>query len=226
MGTPHALMALALLTALLTGNAAAAQGDMAAPKVEQAAHAPLDLKRYMPLSEIRAGMKGTVRTVFSGREIEEFEVEVLGVLGSAGPAQSAIIVRCLGDRMARTGVAAGMSGSPMYIDGRMVGALAFTWLYAREPIAGIRPIEDMLLVDEQPAAGDGEGGRIIEARADNLRLRNETFSRVAIGKSADDDASLAPGTLIMKPIATPLMVAGASPATLDEIGRASCGGRV
>src|ERR1044071_7622005 len=98
-----------------------------------------------PLEDLRPGMKGTARTVFSGSETQEFGVEVLGVLpGFPGPRQSAIIARLSGSNVEKTGVFAGMSGSPVYIDGKIVGAIAFSFPFSREPIAGITPIKQMI----------------------------------------------------------------------------------
>ena len=95
-----------------------------------------------PLEDVRPGMKGTARTVFSGSETQEFNVEILGVLpGFPGPRQSAIIGRLSGSNVERTGVFAGMSGSPVYIDGKIVGAIAFSFPFSKEPIAGITPIK-------------------------------------------------------------------------------------
>src|SRR5690349_10697061 len=98
-----------------------------------------------PLEDIKPGMKGTARTVFSGSETQEFGVEVLGVLpGFPGPRQSAIIARLSGSNVEKTGVFAGMSGSPVYIDGKIVGAIAFSFPFSKEPIAGITPIKQMI----------------------------------------------------------------------------------
>ena len=108
-----------------------------------------------PLSEIRAGQHGIGRTVFSGDKIDEFQVEVLGVLENVGPKQSIILARLSGGPLDKTGVMQGMSGSPVYIDGRLVGAVALAFNFSKEPIAGIRPIEEMLAVGSQPAAKTG-----------------------------------------------------------------------
>src|SRR5436190_15543341 len=98
-----------------------------------------------PLEDLRPGMKGTARTVFSGTETQEFGVEILGVIpGYPGPRQSAIIARLSGANVEKTGVFAGMSGSPVYIDGKIVGAIAFSFPFAKEPIAGITPIKQMI----------------------------------------------------------------------------------
>jgi len=109
------------------------------------AEAPADSKvSTMPLNEIRPGMKGIGRTVFSGSNIEEFQAEILGVLKNISPRQSVILARLSGGPLADAGVIAGMSGSPVYIDGRLIGAVALGFQFSKEPIAGITPIEDML----------------------------------------------------------------------------------
>src|SRR5215467_2510126 len=121
-----------LLLALLSGIAMAQAPQPKAPAI-------------FPLEDLRPGMKGTARTVFSGSGTEEFGVEVLGVLpGFPGPRQSAIIARLSGSNVEKTGVFAGMSGSPVYIDGKIVGAIAFSFPFSKEPIAGITPIKQMI----------------------------------------------------------------------------------
>lgn len=116
--------------------------------------------RLFPLEELKPGMKGVALTVFSGTVPEEFNVEILGVLpGFPAPRQNAIIARLSGANAARTGVFGGMSGSPVYIDGRLVGAIAFSFPFSKEPIAGITPIKQMIDLFErgsQRNAGAGE----------------------------------------------------------------------
>jgi hypothetical protein len=100
---------------------------------------------FFPLQDLRPGMKGTARTVFSGTETQEFGVEILGILpGFPGPRQSAIIAKLSGANVEKTGVFAGMSGSPVYIDGKIVGAIAYSFPFSKEPIAGITPIKQMI----------------------------------------------------------------------------------
>ncbi|MDP1831916.1 MAG: SpoIVB peptidase S55 domain-containing protein [Geothrix sp.] len=96
------------------------------------------------VSEIRAGMKGYGRTVFQGGKIERFEFEVLGVQKNAAPGRSRIMVRASGGPLAETGILAGMSGSPCYIDGKLIGALSTGIAFEKEPIGGITPIAEML----------------------------------------------------------------------------------
>jgi hypothetical protein len=112
------------------------------------ARAALD---FLPLSEVRAGQRGIGKTVFSGDRIEDFQVEILGILANTGPKESIILARLSGGPLDHTGVMQGMSGSPVYIGGRLIGAVALAFPYAKDPIAGIRPIEEMLRVDAMPA---------------------------------------------------------------------------
>ncbi len=103
----------------------------------------------LPVDELRPGMKGTARTVFAGSAPEEFGIEIIGVLpGFTGPRQSTIIARLSGPNVDKTGVFAGMSGSPVFIDGRLVGAIAYSFPFAKEPICGITPIEQMIQIFE------------------------------------------------------------------------------
>src|ERR1700722_9978892 len=104
----------------------------------------------MPIGDVRAGMHGIGKTVFSGDKIEDFDVEILGILENTGPKQSLILGRLSGGPLEHTGVLQGMSGSPVYIDGKLIGAVALAFPYAKDPIAGIRPIEEMLRVDAAP----------------------------------------------------------------------------
>src|ERR1041385_7372271 len=134
--------------------------------------------QFMSVDEVRAGMKGIGRTVFQGTKIEEFNVELLGVLKKFGPKQDMILARLSGGPLAHTGVIAGMSGSPVYIDGKLLGAVAFSFPFATEPIAGIQPIQQMLgLLDQKNAptqqkiAGNGLEG---EPRAGILPAESPT----------------------------------------------------
>src|SRR5215211_7185518 len=106
--------------------------------------------QFMPLSAVKEGMRGTARTVFRGAEPEEFNVEILGILpGGVGPKQDLIVGRLSGGAADRTAVFAGMSGSPVYIDGKLVGAISYSFPFSKEPICGITPIEQMIQIFEQ-----------------------------------------------------------------------------
>ena len=106
--------------------------------------------QYFPLADVKAGLRGKGKTVFSGTKVEEFDVEILGVLENAGPRQSIILGRISGGPLAQTGVMQGMSGSPVYVDGKLLGAVAMAFAFSKEPIAGIRPIGEMLASGEAP----------------------------------------------------------------------------
>src|SRR6059036_2860823 len=98
-----------------------------------------------PIDELRPGMVGTGRTVFEGDRLDEFKVHVLGVLRNViGPRRNLILARLEGGPLANTGVIAGMSGSPVYVDGKLVGAVSYALgSFSKEPIAGITPIGEM-----------------------------------------------------------------------------------
>src|SRR6202142_2121158 len=98
----------------------------------------------MALKDIRAGMHGTGKTVFNGDKVEDFQVEILGVLENTGPKESLILGRLSGGPLEHTGVMQGMSGSPVYIEGKLAGAVAMAFPFSKDPIAGIRPIQDMV----------------------------------------------------------------------------------
>ena len=177
-----------------------------------------------PLEDIRPGMKGTARTVFSGTEAEDFGVEVLGVIpGFPGPRQSAIIARLSGANAERTGVFAGMSGSPVFIDGKLVGAIAFSFPFSKEPIAGITPIKQM--IDLFNKGSENENLKPREARAVSFSQLASTEWKPSLPKPAVSSVSLfspvaANSPLMpllgqqMTPIATPLVFSGISQDTL------------
>jgi hypothetical protein len=156
----------------------------------------------MPLKQVRAGMHGTGRTVFTGDKVEDFQVEILGVLENVGPKESLILGRLSGGPLEHTGVMQGMSGSPVYIDGKLIGAVAMAFPYAKDPIAGIRPIEEMLRVDNDPPQ------------------RQATVR--GLGKNADV-ASLFPthdatgfGDTRMTEVATPLSLSGFTASAVEQ----------
>jgi len=102
----------------------------------------------MPLSQVKAGMAGKGKSVFEANKIEEFDAEILGVLENYQPKRSLILARLSGRGLENTGVIEGMSGSPVYIDGKLIGAVAYSFPFAKEPIAGITPIEEMIAVSK------------------------------------------------------------------------------
>src|ERR1700722_9262421 len=117
-----------------------------------------DLPELLPLDQVKPGMVGQARTIFEGNQIETFDLVVIGILPNLlGPKQSVILVQLKGDKVQHTGVVAGMSGSPVYIGGKLVGALSLKFgVFTKEPLAGVTPIADMLSLpigNPLPAAG-------------------------------------------------------------------------
>jgi hypothetical protein len=173
----------------------------------------LGATEILPLESIKAGMKGKGRSVFVGNKIEEFDVEILGVLANNSPKRNAIIARLSGRNLEQTGVLQGMSGSPVYIDGKLIGAVAFSFAYAKEPIAGITPIAEMLAIagDKAPPASP-EPARIpfspSLSRADIFAAYRDYFSAPP---SLESDGRTGAA------LATPLYFAGFSPRLLDEV---------
>src|SRR5438309_7935758 len=119
-------------------------GSLAAPPVRAAGDQP----PILPLDQVKPGMNGVAYTIFAGDTIEPFDLEVIGILPNLmGPKQSIILVQLHGDKALHTGVVAGMSGSPVYIDGTFVGALSLKFgVFVKEPLAGVTPIEDILSI--------------------------------------------------------------------------------
>ncbi len=111
----------------------------------QASHALAGPKAetYWLVDEVKTGMKGIGRTVIKGTKIESFGAEVLGILRNTSPGRDIILCRLSGLDLEKTGVIAGMSGSPVYINGKLLGAVAYAWPYGKEPIAGITPFVQM-----------------------------------------------------------------------------------
>jgi hypothetical protein len=159
---------------------------------------------FFPLQDLKPGMHGIGRTVFSGNKIEEFQVEILGVLDNIGPKESLILGRLSGGPLEHTGVMQGMSGSPVYIDGKLVGAVAMAFPFAKDPIAGIRPIEAMVHATAAPASPSPPAQRAALAPVERDLTR---FFSKPIAVSA--------GEARLIDIATPLAFGGFSRVTLD-----------
>src|SRR5437870_1236217 len=111
-------------------------------------------REILPLNQVRPGMQGYAYTIFAGDRVEKFDLEVLGVLDNfLGPKQSIILVQLKGPKVEHTGVVAGMSGSPVYLEGKLAGALSLKLgIFTKEPLAGVTPIEDILSPPSQNAA--------------------------------------------------------------------------
>jgi len=159
------------------------------------------------LSEVHRGLHGVAYTVFEGTQPETMDVEILGVLKNVlGPDQDMILARLHGSKPEYTGVVAGMSGSPVYIDGKLLGALSYRiGQFSKEPIAGITPIAEMLAVNGSPNAGNTNAamwraGTNIQATASLLSGPSSAQGPTPVADSTD-----------IHPIETPLVLSGFSP---------------
>ena len=187
--------------------------------------------RIMPIAEIKPGMVGVGRTVFQGTELADFKVHILGVLRNVqGPKRDLILARLEGGPLSETGVAQGMSGSPVYIDGRLIGAVGYSiGAFPKETIAGITPIEEMK--DDASALN----GRRVNQAAARIELPvtpetlasalRQSYARLApfATRAADVQSFGIPsaegahlGTLL-RPIATPLLMTGMEPETVSLV---------
>ena len=149
---------------------------------------------FFPLKDLKPGMHATGKTVFSGDRVEDFQVEILGVLENIGPKQSLILGRLSGGPLEKTGVMQGMSGSPVYIDGKLVGAVAMAFPFSKEPIAGIRPIEDMV--------------RVGQASSEPLRRAKVSLENADLTAMLPRPEEALSGDMRMVDIATPLWFSG------------------
>jgi SpoIVB peptidase S55 len=184
----------------------------------------------MPIDEVKPGMIGVGRTVFEGTALQDFKVEILGVLKNVeAPQRNLILARLEGGPLAETGVIAGMSGSPVYIDGRLVGAVSYSiGAFPKEPIAGITPIGEML----EATSGTTPRRAAAQARLDlpvtpehlTAALR-ATYERVAMFADRPADvqtvglpaAAGAEMGALLRPIASPLVMSGMDTATTDLV---------
>ena len=177
----------------------------------------------MPLSQVRKGMRGYGLTVFEGSKLEKFDVEIIGVLNNIGPNQNLILARIDAPEVKRAGVIAGMSGSPIFIDGKVIGALAYSWQFAKEPVAGVTPIEEMLKIAE---AGSRSAGALIAAtpRMSGAAMlkslidgkTSEAFDTMLSGLATASPASTINGA---RPIAVPLSMTSFSPDTFARFAK-------
>ncbi len=206
-----------------TGSAA---GPATAPTV---ARTLFDPARHMRVADVRPGMKGYGLSVFLGEKISRFDVEVISVLHHFNPKTDVILIRFAGDGLESATAVAGMSGSPIYLyddagTAKMVGAFAYGWTMQKEPIAGVQPIEYML---ELPAGGVGtppttrvaaDAGAVRWSLADaagatsasRVVTRYTPWQKPPVGVRERPTGGL-------RPLATPLSVAGLSPRAFDQI---------
>ncbi|HEX7077561.1 MAG TPA: SpoIVB peptidase S55 domain-containing protein [Candidatus Eisenbacteria bacterium] len=148
----------------------------------------------LPVSEIKPGMTGTGYSVFSGTKRDTFAVSIVGVLRRYKPGSDLILARASNEFLEKTGIIAGMSGSPVYVDGKLIGAVAYAWPFLKEPLAGITPIGEMLSV--------------LPGKEGPPPSAEDRFGSLGAPPAPSDD----PGGA--RPIATPIALAGFTPAAV------------
>ncbi|MBI4888054.1 MAG: hypothetical protein HY824_13245 [Acidobacteria bacterium] len=197
-----------------------------------AAAGPAAQSRTFPVDELKAGMVGVGKTVFEGDRLDEFKVHILGVLRNViGPRRNLILARLEGGPLATTGVIAGMSGSPVYIDGRLVGAVSYSLgQFAKEPIAGITPIGEMTeaatFAGPRRAAARVELALPITPEGLRASLRQAfSWARPFADSPADVQVFGASGLnagigTLLRPIATPLTLGGFDASVIDPVASA------
>lgn len=176
---------------------------------------------FFLLKHLKPGMKGRGRTIFQGTKIEEFDCEIIGVLENISPGQNLILARLQGGPLKETGVYAGMSGSPVYIDGKLLGAVAFSIPFSKEPIAGITPIEEMLNIFEEKPAGKATPKVYINKlnTKESLYLPQSPTREFKIPNLESAQPTRFPAALTgqtLMPIATPITFSGFSPSALER----------
>jgi len=160
--------------------------------------------------QLHSGMKGYGYSVFKGTTPERFEVEVLGVLKNAFPKQDMILIRMSGAELEKHKIIAGMSGSPIYIDGKLIGALAYGWGFENEPLAGVTPIKNMMSELDVPALPSLPKSIGSAAGGDRRWFQPPGITPFAAG---NDSAN----TLAPRPLLAPLSLGGFSPQMIQVV---------
>ncbi|MGM0369038.1 MAG: SpoIVB peptidase S55 domain-containing protein [Bacillota bacterium] len=165
----------------------------------------------MPLEELESGMQGVGKTVLRGTEVEEFAVEVVSILEDQNPGQNLILVKTSGDVIERTGgIASGMSGSPVYVEGKLIGAIGYGWQMANHKIGMVTPIEDMLNVFNLEEKNNEE---IMLDQP--VEVSGDVYNQIKF--SADEETTKDSKTLVAKPVSTPLSVDGVTGRAKNEL---------
>jgi hypothetical protein len=185
---------------------------------------------YLPLDQVRPGMVGIGRTVFSGTKLEDFKVHILGVMRNViAPKRNLILARLEGGPLAKTGVIAGMSGSPVYIDGKLIGAVSYSLgQFSTEPIAGITPIAEMIDATMMPGAARTSQPVAMSARPtprELLEIWSRDLGRARSFVDEPSQALLLSGVgndlgrigAMLRPITVPMIASGFDAAALDPI---------
>src|SRR5437879_5340422 len=190
-------------------------GEITSPTPAVPAKTAATPPRIMPLDQVHVGMRGVAYTVFEGTKPEPMEVEVLGVLKNFnGPKSDIILARLHGQKVEFTGVVAGMSGSPVYFDGKLAGALSLRiGSFSKEPIAGITPIEEMLEINELDRSAPPQS---VFAPTRSQTESTRTSSSMSGGQPNLKAEDLPQMASYMTPISAPLTFSGFSSEAVQQ----------
>lgn len=205
-----------LLTFLIIGmlSAVGAIASQSLPGVSSE-----DAKQIMPVSQLTRGMRGYGLTVFHGTKIEKFDFEVLGILKKMNTGKDLILVRVGGGPITKrqSGILAGMSGSPCYIKGKLIGAISYGSSFSKEPVGMITPIADMLEAWDTNLPKQASGYSSIQNLSEPASVDGKTVNGVSIDEPGEVDTGIDEGILHMEPLMTPLMVSGLSPRGMEQL---------
>src|SRR5580698_6271668 len=179
-----------------------------------------DARATFPLKDIKPGMKGEVYTIFQGDTIEKVDLVVIGILENAlGPKQDVILVQLLGEKAEHSGVVAGMSGSPVYFDGKLAGALSLKLgVFTKEAIGGVTPIENMLAVEKDSASPSSSASPASGTGSTDSSAPREMASRIPVPETLAQQMGAGSGEFLI-PIETPLIATGLYPETMAQFGK-------
>ena len=159
--------------------------------------------------QLSPGMKGYGLSVFKGTRPERFEVEIIGVLHNALPKQDMILIHMSGADLEKHKVIAGMSGSPVYIDGKLIGALAYGWTFENDPLAGVTPIHNMVAELKRPVVGPSTINASVSLDRTSSMSAPFALPRIAFAQAADDSGT-------PRPLLAPLSLGGFSSRVLER----------
>jgi hypothetical protein len=221
------LSALVVLLASPVLDPVAARAAPREARVKAAARTvtpALSRRNTIPLSEIKPGMEGYGLTVFEGTKVERFHVRIVGILKKMLPSQDIILFRSDDPRLKYSGIVRGMSGSPVYLNGRLAGAVAYGWPFSKDPIGGLTPIEYMMQVGDRPLRGRDETP-FAQADTDVSRqLLAQAFGLGPDGRpiATTPKAGAAPAAAVpgMQRVGIPVNLTGFHPRAVEELRKA------
>lgn len=180
---------------------------------------PEDAKKIMPVSEVKRGMRGYGLTVFHGTKIEKFDVEILGVLKKMNTGRDLIMVRVGGGPITTrsTGIIGGMSGSPIYVNGKLLGAVSYGASFAKEPVGMVTPIADMLEAWDQGLPKQASGYSSPQTLSQKMSIGGKSVGKVQIDPPGSQPRGIDNGTIYMQPLMTTMMVSGMSQRGIDRL---------